>query len=131
MRVVVAPDKFKGSASAEEVAAAIAAGLRYRRPDLEVVEMPVADGGDGTVAAAIAAGFEPVFVTAEGPTGERVDAMYARSDEVAVIELADAAGLRRLPGGTLAPMTASTYGVGQVIAAALDCGARRIVLGIG
>ena len=131
MRVVVAPDKFKGSASAAQVAAAIAAGLRRARPDLDVVEMPVADGGDGTVAAALAAGFAPVRTTAEGPTAEPVRATFALKAGTAVVELADVAGLRRLPGARPAPLTASTYGVGQVIAAALDRGATTIVLGIG
>jgi len=131
MRVVVAPDKFKGSASAAEVAAAIAAGLRRARPDLDVVEMPVADGGDGTVAAALAAGFAPVRTTAEGPTAEPVRATFALKAGTAVVELADVAGLRRLPGARPAPLTASTYGVGQVIAAALERGAATIVLGIG
>ena len=141
MRVVVAPDKFKGSASAAQVAAAIAAGLRRARPDLDVIEMPVADGGDGTVAAALAAGFAPVRTTAEGPTAEgptaegptaeRVQATFALKAGTAVVELADVAGLRRLPGARPAPLTASTYGVGQVIAAALDRGATTIVLGIG
>ncbi|HUZ51430.1 MAG TPA: glycerate kinase [Streptosporangiaceae bacterium] len=131
MRVVVAPDKFKGSATAAEVAAALAAGLRHGRPDLEVVELPVADGGDGTVAAALAAGFAPVVTVAEGPAGQPVETTFALKDGTAVIELADVAGLRRLPGGEPAPLTASTYGVGQVIGAALDDGATTIVLGIG
>ncbi|HEX6931972.1 MAG TPA: glycerate kinase [Streptosporangiaceae bacterium] len=129
MRVVVAPDKFKGSATAAEVAAAITAGLRRERPDLEITQVPVADGGDGTVMAALAAGFAPVRVTADGPVGETVETTYAVRDGTAVIELADVAGLRRLPAGP-APLTASTYGVGQVIGAAL-ADARRIVLGIG
>jgi glycerate 2-kinase len=131
MRVVVAPDKFKGSATAPEVAAALAAGLQTARPDLEIVEIPVADGGDGTVAAALAAGFAPVQTTAEGPTGEWVQTTFGLRDGTAVIELADVAGLRRLPESGSAPLRASTYGVGQVIAAALDAGARTIVLGIG
>ena len=131
MRVVVAPDKFKGSATAAEVAAALAAGLRQIRPDLEIVELPVADGGDGTVAAALAAGFTPVVTVAEGPAGQPVEATFALRDAVAVIELADVAGLRRLPGGQPAPLTASTYGVGQLIRAALDDGATTIVLGLG
>lgn len=131
MRVIVAPDKFKGSATAEQVAVALAAGLRSGRAGLEIIELPVADGGDGTVAAAVAAGYAPVMVTAEGPTGEPVEATFARKGDTAVIELADVAGLRHLPGGERAPMTASTFGVGQVIAAALDGGATRIVLGIG
>lgn len=130
MRVLVAPDKFKGSASAAQAAAAIAAGLRRARPELEVVELPVADGGEGTVAAALAAGYAAVPVTVEGPTGQPVEATFAIGAGTAVVELADAVGLRRLPHG-LAPMTASTYGVGQVIRAALDQGANVIVLGLG
>jgi glycerate 2-kinase len=134
MRVVVAPDKFRGSATAQQVATAIAAGLRRARPDLGIVEIPVADGGDGTVAAALAAGFAPVRALAEGPAGAPVDAIFAIRAGTAVIELAEAAGLRRLPGGdapALAPLSASTFGVGQLIAAALDVGATTVVLGIG
>lgn len=130
MRVVVAPDKFKGSARADEVAQSLADGLRSARPDLEVVRLPVADGGEGTLAAALSAGYTAVPVTAAGPTGECVRTSFALRGERAVVELADVTGLRRLPG-PLAPLTASTYGVGQVIAAALDRGARQIVLGIG
>lgn len=131
MRIVVAPDKFKGCATAAEVAQAIAAGLRAGRPELEVVEVPVADGGDGTVAAAVGAGFSLVQVLATGPTGAPVQATFALRGSTAVIELAEVAGLRQLPGGQLAPLTASTYGLGQVIAAALDADVRTIVLGIG
>jgi glycerate kinase len=128
MRVVVAPDKFKGSATASQVAAALAAGLRRVRPDLDVAKVPVADGGDGTVAAALAAGFTPVRTTAEGPVGEPVETTFAVRD---ITEMADIAGLRRLPASGPEPLIASTYGVGQVIAAALDAGAATIVLGIG
>src|SRR5215467_140443 len=135
MRVVVAPDKFKGSVTARKVADALAAGLRRGRPDLDVVEIPVADGGDGTVAAALAAGFEPRHVRTEGPVGRPVDTTFAMRAGTAVVELADVAGLRRLPAErgvrALAPLTASTYGAGQVIAAALDAGASTIVLGLG
>ena len=131
MRIVVAPDKFKGSATAAQVAAAVAAGLRLIRPDLDIAEVPVADGGDGTVAAALAAGFAPVRTTAEGPVGDLVETTFAVHDGTAVIEMADVAGLRRLPASGPAPLIASTYGVGEVIEAALDTGARTIVLGIG
>lgn len=134
MRVVLAPDKFKGSASAAQVAAALAAGLRRVSPGLEIVRVPVADGGDGTVAAALAAGFEPVTVTAEGPAREPVETTFALRDGTAVIELADVSGLARLPPGGPGPRTAlmaSTYGTGQVIAAALGRMASTIVLGIG
>ncbi len=131
MKIVIAPDKFKGSLPAAEVADAIAAGLRAEWPEAELVTVPVADGGDGTVDAAVAAGLERVPVTVDGPTGEPVRASYARRGEMAVIELADACGLARLPGGRPAPLTASSFGCGQVLAAALAAGARQIILGVG
>jgi glycerate kinase len=131
MRIVVAPDKFKGSLPAAGVAAAVAAGLRAARGDAEIVTLPVADGGDGTVDAAVAAGFERVPVTAAGPLGDPVQASYARRGEVAVVELACVCGLARLPGGRRAPLTASSFGAGEVLRAALDAGARQVVLGVG
>jgi len=135
MKIVVAPDKFKGSLPATQVAAAIADGLRSGNAGAEVVTIPVADGGEGTVDAAVAAGFERVPVTAAGPAGDPVRASYARRGEVAVVELACVCGLARLPGGPcsarLAPLTASSFGAGEVLRAALDAGARRIILGVG
>ena len=131
MKIVVAPDKFKGSLPATQVAAAIAAGLHAGRPGAEVVTIPVADGGEGTVDAAVAAGFERVPVTAAGPAGDPVRASYARRGEVAVVELAGVCGLARLPGGRPAPLTASSFGAGEVLRAALEAGARRIILGVG
>ena len=129
--VVVAPDKFKGSLSAAAAAGHIAAGLRRARPGLAVRQVPVADGGDGTVAAAIAAGYQPVRMVAGGPTGQPVDAEFAWRDGTAIIEAAQACGLARLPGGTPEPLTATSFGVGELIAAAAARGARRIVLGLG
>ena len=131
MRIVIAPDKFKGSLPAAQVAAAIAAGLRAVCPAAELVTIPVADGGEGTVDAAVAAGFERVPVTAAGPTGDPVQASYARRGEVAVVELACVCGLARLPGGRREPLTASSFGAGEVLRAALEAGARRIILGVG
>jgi glycerate kinase len=131
VHVLVAPDKFKGSLRASEVAAHIAAGLRAAVPGVEVVRVPVADGGDGTLDAAAGAGYRLVPVRVSGPTGAAVETAYAARDDVAVVELADACGLHRLPSGRLAPMTASSAGVGEVLAAALDAGYARIVLGIG
>jgi glycerate kinase len=129
--VVVATDKFKGSLPAAAVADALATGLRSIRPDLDIDCVPIADGGDGTVAAAVAAGFTRVELDATGPTGAPVRSSYARRGDEAVIELADVCGLARLPDGRLQPWSASTYGLGQVIAHALDGGARRLVVGIG
>ncbi|TDC97182.1 glycerate kinase [Actinomadura sp. 7K507] len=129
--VIAAPDKFKGSLSAREAAAHVAAGLRAAAPGLDVVELPVADGGDGTLEAALSAGYDRVPVTAGGPTGEPVATAFARRGAVAVVEMADVSGLSRLPGGRLDPLGAGTYGTGQVIRAALDAGVRTIVLGVG
>ncbi|MER7556674.1 glycerate kinase [Nocardioides sp. NPDC126508] len=130
VRVLVASDKFKGSLTAAEVAAAVSAGMRRGRPDVVVDAIPVADGGDGTLAAAESAGFSLVPVTVAGPTGSPVRTAYARRDDTAVVELADAAGLARLPGAP-DPLGASSLGAGQVMAAAIDAGCRRVVLGIG
>jgi glycerate 2-kinase len=131
MRIVIAPDKFKGSLPAAAVAAAITAGLRAVCPGAELVTIPVADGGEGTVDAAVAAGFERVPVTAAGPVGDPVQASYARRGEVAVVELACVCGLARLPGGRREPLTASSFGAGEVLRAALEAGPRRIILGVG
>jgi len=129
--VLVSPDKFKGSLSGREVAEHLAAGLRRARPDIAVDLCPVADGGDGTLDAVLTAGFRRVPVVAEGPTGEPVQTAYAERDGTAVVEMADVSGLNQLPGGKLAPLTASSYGTGQVIRAALDAGCHTVVLGIG
>ena len=131
MRVLLAPDKFKGCLTAAEVAAAVAAGLTDARPELETILVPVADGGDGTVAAAVSAGSELITVPATGPTGEPIMAGYAFDGHRAVVELAAVVGLDRLPGGQLDPLGASTYGLGVVIKDALDRGAHEIVLGTG
>ncbi|WP_067673633.1 glycerate kinase [Nocardia miyunensis] len=128
-RVVVAPDKFKGSLTAPEVAAALAAGIG-REPGIEVAQVPVADGGDGTVDAFLAAGWERVAVRAAGAGGEPGASAYAVREGTAVIELASVVGPATLPDGP-DPLHASTYGLGQVIAHALDRGAREIVLGVG
>lgn len=129
--VVVAPDKFKGSLTALEVGGAVARGLRTVRPGLTVDVVPVADGGDGTLAAAVAAGFESVPVVASGPTGEPVKTAFARHGQLAVVEMADVSGLSRLPGGALRPLDATSRGTGEVIGAAVDAGCRTIVLGVG
>jgi glycerate kinase len=127
----LAPDKFKGSLTAAEVGDALAAGMLDVLPGLDVVKLPVADGGDGTVAAALSAGFEEIIVDAVGPTGEPVQAAYALHGNRAVVELAAVVGLSMLPGGRLDPLTSSTYGLGLVIADAIRRGAQTIVLGLG
>ena len=129
-RVVLAPDKFKGSLTAAQVAEALAAGMREVRPQLETIMLPVADGGDGTVAAALSAGFEKIMVDAVGPTGEPVRTAYALARDRAVVELAAVVGLSMLPSG-FDPLGSSSYGLGQVLADAIRHGATTIVVGLG
>ncbi|MEU6579743.1 glycerate kinase [Nocardia sp. NPDC046763] len=130
-RVLLAPDKFKGSLSATQVADALAGGITRAAPCAAVQRTPVADGGDGTVDAFVAAGWERVQVESYGPTLAPVTTSYAVRGRVAVVELAAVSGLAKLPGGQPDPLHASTYGVGDVIGDALDRGARDIVLGLG
>ena len=129
--VLLAPDKFKGSLTALEVAEALRRGLLAARSDLVVRVAPVADGGDGTLDAALAAGYTRVPVTASGPTGEPVETAYARHGDTAVVEMADVSGLSRLPGGVAAPLDATSRGTGEVMAQAIAAGCRRLVAGIG
>lgn len=130
-RVVLAPDKFKGSLTAPEVAAALAGGIARVVPGAVIRQVPVADGGDGTVDAFVAAGWERVEVRAPGPTGVVGPASYARQGDTAVVELAAVVGLVKLPGGQLDPLHSGTHGLGVVIGHALDAGARHIVIGLG
>jgi glycerate kinase len=130
-RVLVAPDKFKGSATAPEVAARVAAGLRAAAPGVDVRGIPVADGGEGTLDAAEAAGFRRVGVQVAGPTGEPLDAALAIREGTAVVEMAAASGLAVLPGGRRAPLGATSLGTGQLVRAALELGCTTVVLGVG
>ncbi|MGP3970086.1 glycerate kinase [Streptomyces sp. 6N223] len=130
-RVLIAADKFKGSLTAVEVAERVTAGIRRARPGATVVARPVADGGDGTVDAAVAAGYAPREAEVTGPLGIPVQARFAMRGRTAVVEMAQASGLTLLPPHTFAPLTATSYGTGELIAAALDAGARSIVLGVG
>ncbi len=129
--VLIAADKFKGSLTAVQVAERVAAGLRRAAPGVATAALPVADGGDGTVAAVVAAGFERREVRVTGPVGNPVTAAYAMRGDTAVVEMAEASGLQRLPGGTPTPLTASTHGSGELLRAALDAGARTVVFGVG
>ncbi|NJQ02830.1 glycerate kinase [Streptomyces zingiberis] len=129
--VLIATDKFKGSLTAVEVAGHLTEGIHRAAPGVAVEALPVADGGDGTVAAALAAGFTRRETGVTGPLGARHTAAYALRDGVAVIEMAEASGLRHLPAGRFAARTATTFGTGELLRAALDDGAREIVLGVG
>jgi glycerate kinase len=140
MRIVIAPDKFKGSLSAPEVCSHLEKGLqRGAGGNLEVLQIPVADGGEGTLDAAVGSGFIRRSALVAGPTGEPVTADFAVRGNEAVIEMAAASGLALLPAGALvggrpgpaAARTATSLGTGQLIRAALDAGCNRIILGVG
>ncbi len=130
MKIIVAPDSFKGTLSAAEVANTIAEVLRATIDGIEVLTLPLADGGEGLVdCIAASMGAQMVSAKVSGPLGNLVDAKFAIAGDLAVIEMAEAAGLPLLDKPDV--MHATTYGVGELIAAAEDRGAKRILLGLG
>ena len=129
--VVLAPDKFKGSLAATDVASRLRTGMLAVLPQLDVRVAPVADGGDGTLEAAFHSGFDRVPVQVSGPTGERVEAAIAVRGDTAIVELAQASGLHLLAGRPLQPLTASSHGTGDLVRAALDAGCSTVILGLG
>ncbi len=134
MKFVAAPNPYKGSLGAPAAAAAIAAGVLDALPDAVVIQVPVADGGEGTVEALVAArGGELVTVRVRGPLGEAVEAELGLIDggRTAVVELAAASGLPLVPPQRRDPRVTSTYGFGQLLEAARRLGVRRIIAGIG
>jgi glycerate kinase len=131
---VIAPDKFKGSLSAADAARAIERGVRATWPERDVVRLPMADGGEGTVDAFLASGWERVACRVRGPRGEAVDAAFAWSREPeprAVVEMAAASGLALLTHERYDPVRASTFGSGELVRAALERGARTVIVGLG
>lgn len=129
--VIIAPDKFKGTLTAAQVAEHVAAGLARACPEVRAVRLPVADGGEGTVDAAVAAGYRRVEIGVRGPAGGPVTAALAFDGTTAVIEAAQACGLMLLAPGQYTPLTATSRGVGELILAAARMRAKRIVLGLG
>lgn len=128
--VLIAPDKFKGSLTAAEVADALAEGLQWSgETPCEV--LPLADGGDGSVDAAVASGFGRYNCTVSGPTGQPVAASIAFDGVTAVIEVANTCGLSVLPDGVPAPLDASSRGFGEAVLFALGLGPARLVLALG
>lgn len=138
MKIICAPDSFKESMTAEQAAEAMRRGIRRVLPDAEVDLCPIADGGDGTVAAMLAAtGGSACRSSVQGPRGDPIDAAWGmlgtltEAEPTAVLEMAAASGLALLAPDQRDATATSTFGTGQLIAAALDAGARRILLGIG
>ncbi|MFD3229448.1 glycerate kinase [Rahnella aceris] len=134
MKIIIAPDSFKESLSAECAAMAIEDGFRAVFPELEAVRLPVADGGEGTVDALIAAtGGHRIDIEVTDPQGHRVRGFYGVNGkgDCAVIEMAAASGLMLVLAGQRDPLTATSFGTGELIRHALDGGIRHIILGIG
>ncbi|QXI36323.1 glycerate kinase [Pseudomonas xantholysinigenes] len=134
MKIVIAPDSFKDSLDAASVAQAIASGLAEVWPTAELRECPMADGGEGTMAAIVAASHgEQRRQWVRGPLGEPVQASWGWLPEshTAVIEMAEASGIQLVPNAQRDACRSSTWGTGELVGAALAAGARRIVLAIG
>jgi len=134
MRIIVAPDSFKGCLSALGVAQAMARGIHEVWPRAEVVQVPIADGGEGTVEAMVAAtGGRLERTRVAGPLGDPVDAAWGvlGDGRTAVVEMAAASGLPLVPPARRDPRAASTAGTGQLVRAVLDAGLRKLVIGIG
>ena len=134
MKVLVAPDSFKGSLTALEAAENIKKGIKNFDSEIEVDLLPLADGGEGTVQSLVdAAGGEIIKKEVKGPLGDKVTAFYGllREQNTAVIEMAAASGLPLLSEEERNPLKTTTYGTGELIKAALDKGVEKIIIGIG
>lgn len=134
MKIVIAPDSFKESLSADKCCQAIKAGFSTVFPDARYVCLPIADGGEGTVDAMVAAtGGKRVSVDVSGPMGEKVNGFYGLTGDgkTAIIEMAAASGLMLVAPEARNPLRASSFGTGELIRHALDAGIRHIILGIG
>ena len=129
MRIVIAPAAFKGTLSAHDAAAAMALGARDAQPEAEIIELPMADGGDGTLEVMLAHGFSPLVIEAVDALGRpRTSRIGIRGDE-AVIELAEVCGIAHL--SEREPIQASSRGLGLAMGVALDAGAKRLIVAIG
>ncbi len=134
MKIVIAPDSYKENLTALEVATEIEAGFREVFPDAEYVKLPVADGGEGTVAAMVdATGGRRVEVVVTGPLGEPVVACYGLTGDgnTAIIEMSAASGLALVPPHLRNPWKTTSYGTGELVTAALDSGVNHLIIGIG
>ena len=134
MKILIAPDKFKGALSAREVAGSIAAGLRDVLPDAKIDIAPMADGGEGTAEViSQALGASWVKCKAHDPLGREIEARYGwvENRELAVMEMSEAAGMRRLRPNEYNVDLASTFGVGEMILDAAKRGAQQIIIGLG
>ena len=134
MKIVLAPDSYKGSLTAQEICRAMSAGVKRLFPKADIVSVPMADGGEGTVNSLIdATGGRIIYKTVTGPIGEKVDSFFGvmGDGKTAVIEMAAASGLPLLSKSRQDPRITTTYGTGELIIAALEEHCTRIIIGIG
>ena len=134
MKIVIAPDSFKGNLTAKEAADAVEIGIKRVIQDAEIVKVPMADGGEGTVQALVdATKGQIITVEVNGPVGNLIKAGFGilGTQDTAVIEMATASGLPLVPGDKRNPMLTTTYGTGELIRSALDKGCSKLIVGIG
>lgn len=134
MKIVIAPDSFKGNMTSLQVASSIENGIRRVLPRAKCIKIPMADGGEGTVQSLVdATGGKFIFKKVTGPTGQPVRARYGmlEDSQTAVIEMAEASGLPLVEGASMNPLKTTTYGTGELIIDAIDKGAKQIIIGIG
>ena len=129
--VLIAPDKFKGSLTATQAAHAMQRGVLAARPDARCLLCPMADGGEGTVDVFLERGAARATARVRGPLGDPVEAVYALAGGTAIVEMASASGLGLLEPSQYDPMNADTFGTGELIRAALDAGADRVIVAVG
>jgi len=133
-KILIAPDSFKGSLTSRQVCESLAKGIKYAYPQTDIRMLPLSDGGEGFLGVfQQAMPGKLVSAKVAGPLGERATAHYfvIKPDNVAIIEMAEAAGLIRVPAGKRNPFKTTTFGLGQLISRALDRGIRKFVVGIG
>ena len=134
MKIIIAPDSFKGSLTAREIADNIEKGILSVYPQAEVIKLPMADGGEGTVDALVyATKGKKIYKEVTGPLGTPVKAYFGilGNENTAIIETAAASGLALVPSGKENPLKATTFGTGELIKAALDEGVDKIIIGLG
>ncbi len=137
MKIVIAPDSFKGSASSSEISDWLENGIsqselsRNESFNFEIIKIAIADGGEGSLDSVLPAGFNSHTFSVTGPLGNKVDARIGIKGDTALVELAEASGLSQLPEKKLSPLLATSFGTGELILRALDLGAKRIILAVG
>ena len=132
MKIVIAPDSFKGSASSTEISQWLENGIsQVELLNCEIIKVAIADGGEGSLDSVLSAGFISHNFSVTGPVGNKVNARIGIKGDTALVELAEASGLSQLPEEKLSPLIATSFGTGELILRALDLGAKRVILAVG